>query len=37
MQHAWGRRGMRRGFSWESQKNTDHKGDIEIGGRILLK
>jgi hypothetical protein len=33
---SWGRRGMRTGFWWESQKERGHKEDIVIGNRITL-
>jgi hypothetical protein len=32
-----GRRGMHIGFWWESQKERDHKEDLDVGGRIILK
>jgi hypothetical protein len=32
-----GRRGMHTGYSWESQKERDHKGDQDVGGWIILK
>jgi hypothetical protein len=25
------------GFWWQSQKEGDHKGDIDVGGRIILE
>jgi hypothetical protein len=31
------RRGMHIGFWWESQKERDHKEDLDVGGRITLK
>jgi hypothetical protein len=37
MYHAWGRRGMHIGYWWESQKERDHKEDLDVGGRIILK
>jgi hypothetical protein len=32
-----GRRGMRVGFRWESQKERDAKEGLDVGGRIILK
>jgi hypothetical protein len=32
----WGR-GMHIGFLWESQKERDHYGDVDVGGRVILK
>jgi hypothetical protein len=32
-----GRRRMRIGFWWGSQKEIDHKEDVYVGGRIILK
>jgi hypothetical protein len=32
-----GRRRMRKGFWWETQKERDHKEDVEVGGRIIIK
>jgi hypothetical protein len=32
-----GRRGIHIGFWWESQKKRDHKEDLDISGRIILK
>jgi hypothetical protein len=29
--------GMLIGFWWESQKERDHKEDLDMGGRIILK
>jgi hypothetical protein len=28
---------MHAGFWWENQKEKDHKEDLDIGGRIILK
>jgi hypothetical protein len=32
-----GRRERYVGFWWESQKNKDHKGDLDVGRSIILK
>jgi hypothetical protein len=32
-----GRRRMNIGIWWESQKETDHYEDLDVGGRIILK
>jgi hypothetical protein len=32
-----GRRGMRIGYWWESQKEKDHNEGIYVGGRMILK
>jgi hypothetical protein len=32
-----GRREMRIGYWWESQKERDHKEDQDVGGWIILK
>jgi hypothetical protein len=32
-----GRRGMHMEFWWESQKERDHKEDLDIGWTIILK
>jgi hypothetical protein len=32
-----GRRRMRIGYWWESQKERDHKEDTDVGGRIIIK
>jgi hypothetical protein len=32
-----GKTGMHIGFRWESQKGSDHKEDLDVGGRIILK
>jgi hypothetical protein len=32
-----GRRGMHIGFWWESQKERDHREDLDVGGRIILE
>jgi hypothetical protein len=32
-----GRRGMRKGFWWEGQKERDHTEDVGVGGRIIIK
>jgi hypothetical protein len=32
-----GRRGMHIGFWWERQKESDHKEDLDISGRIVLE
>jgi hypothetical protein len=32
-----GRRGMHIEFWWENNKERDHKEDLDIGGRIILK
>jgi hypothetical protein len=31
-----GRRGMHIGFWWKNQKENDHWGGLEVGGRIIL-
>jgi hypothetical protein len=36
-QHECGRRGMHVGYWWESQKERNHKEDIDIGRRMILK
>jgi hypothetical protein len=30
-------RGMHAGFLWENQKEGDHKKDLYINGRVILK
>jgi hypothetical protein len=37
MKDEWGRRGMHRGYLWESQKEREHWEDQDVGGWILLK
>jgi hypothetical protein len=32
-----GRRGMYKGYWWESQKDRDHWEDQDVGGWIILK
>jgi hypothetical protein len=34
MWHAWERRGMCTGFSWESYKERDHLKDKGVDGRM---
>jgi hypothetical protein len=36
MVHAWSRRGMRIGFWWESQKETNYYEDLSVDGSIIL-
>jgi hypothetical protein len=31
------RRGIHTGYWWESQKERDHKEDLDVGGNIILK
>jgi hypothetical protein len=32
-----GRSGMHIEFWWESQKEREHRKDLDVGGRIILK
>jgi hypothetical protein len=36
MQHVWGRR-IFAWFRWESQKESDNLGEVDVGGRTVLK
>jgi hypothetical protein len=31
-----GRRGIYTGYWWETQKERDHLGDLDVGGKIIL-
>jgi hypothetical protein len=36
MKNEWGRRGMYRGYWWESQKERHHGEEQDVGGWTIL-